>query len=51
MIIIGLFDVTLWLTGHWQTAIVFGLLLAHLQKPLYSEEPSDQLVGISSGTA
>lgn len=34
MLIIGLFDVTLWLTTHWQTALVFGLLLAHLNNPL-----------------
>lgn len=38
MIIIGLFDVTLWLTGHWQTAILFGLLLTHLHYPLTSGE-------------
>lgn len=34
MLIIGLFDVTLWLTTHWQTAILFGLFLAHLNHPL-----------------
>lgn len=34
MLIIGLFDVTLWLTTHWQTAILFGLLLAHLNHSL-----------------
>lgn len=34
MFVIGLFDVTLWLTTHWQTAILYGLFLAHLHYPL-----------------
>ncbi|MCI0393318.1 MAG: O-antigen ligase family protein [Chloroflexi bacterium] len=29
MLVIGLFDTTLWLTGNWQTAILFGLLAAN----------------------
>ncbi len=31
MLIIGLFDTTLWLTSNWQTAVLFGLLAALLQ--------------------
>ncbi len=42
MLVIGLFDVTLWLTTHWQTAILFALLLAHLNTPVTSETPSPQ---------
>jgi O-antigen ligase len=30
MIVIGLFDVSLWLTTSWRAAILFGLLLAHV---------------------
>jgi hypothetical protein len=30
MLIIGLFDTTLWLTSNWQTAVLFGLLAANL---------------------
>lgn len=31
MLVIGLFDTTLWLTSNWQTAVLFGLLAANLQ--------------------
>jgi hypothetical protein len=30
MLVIGLFDTTLWLTSNWQTAVLFGLLAANL---------------------
>lgn len=30
MLVIGLFDTTLWLTSNWQTAVLFGLLMTNL---------------------
>ena len=41
MLVIGLFDVTLWLTTHWQTAILFALLLAHLHTPVVAKITRD----------
>jgi O-antigen ligase len=32
MLVIGLFDTTLWLTSNWQTAVLFALLAANLQR-------------------
>jgi hypothetical protein len=32
MLVIGLFDTTLWLTSNWQTAVLFGLLAANLMR-------------------
>jgi hypothetical protein len=32
VLLIGLFDTTLWLTSNWQTAILFALIVAHLSQ-------------------
>jgi O-antigen ligase len=37
MLIIGLFDGTLWLTSNWQTAVLFGLLTANLWTESYPD--------------
>jgi O-antigen ligase len=37
MLIIGLFDTTLWLTSNWQTAVLFGLLTANLWTECYPD--------------
>lgn len=42
MLVIGLFDVTLWLTTHWQTAILFALLLAHFNSALSARTTSEE---------
>ena len=34
LIIIGLFDVTLWLTGNWQTSVLFALIIANLSQDI-----------------
>lgn len=41
MLIINLFDTTLWWSSNWQTAILFGLLLAGVSRP----PAPDQTVG------
>ncbi len=34
VIIIGLFDLTLWLTGNWQTSVIFAFIVANLSQDI-----------------
>ncbi|UCG25585.1 MAG: O-antigen ligase family protein [Chloroflexota bacterium] len=34
VLVIGFFDVTLWLTGNWQTAVLFSLIAANLSQKI-----------------
>ena len=34
VLIIGLFDLTLWLTGNWQTSIIFAFIVANLSQDI-----------------
>jgi len=42
MLVINLFDTTLWWSSNWQTAILFGLLLARVSRPPAPNQPGDQ---------
>jgi hypothetical protein len=37
VLIIGFFDVTLWLTGNWQTAVLFSLIAANLSQDVTTQ--------------
>lgn len=45
MLVVNLFDTTLWWGGNWQTAILFGLLLAHVHRPLSALRPLERGLG------
>jgi O-antigen ligase len=34
VLIIGLFDLTLWLTGNWQTSVIFAFIVANLSQDI-----------------
>jgi O-antigen ligase len=38
VLIIGLFDLTLWLTGNWQTSIIFAFIVANLSQDILTNK-------------
>jgi hypothetical protein len=33
MVVVGLFDVSLWMTVSWRAAMLFAMLAAHVSRP------------------
>ena len=33
MVVVGLFDVSLWMTASWRAAVLFAMLAAHVSWP------------------